>query len=387
MPAKVVQIEAFDPLLFRDGRPFAGDPGALNARSLPIPMPSTIAGFIRTFIGNQQGWNWKQDWQRAMQVKVLGPLLYRTQRLEMQGEFIFPAPADALVYNENGALRVAVLVPANPPGGSGCNLPHSGLKPLKVSVDTKPAGGYNFWKWSDMEQWLLGRGQPPSEQIEGLPRETRTHVAIDDKKGTSKEHHLFTVEYRAFEHLQRAQGDAVYYRWAMLARVELPEDVSATLDGVGTLGGERRAGFLHETQVWLECPETIRNALSHARKVRMVLATPAIFRDGWKPGWLNNDLQGTPPGTSVQLKLVGAAVKRHEAVSGWDYVHNRPKSVRWLAPAGSVYFFEIVDGSAERLTHEAWLQPMSDDEQDRNNGYGLALWGVWNDTDAGGNKP
>ncbi len=384
MTTKIVRIEAFDPLLFRDGRPFAAELGALDARSLTVPMPSTIAGFIRTFVGNQQRWAWDDEGFRASQIKMHAPLLYRLQGAEAQGEFVFPAPADALVYcDQNDTLQVDVLVPYEPPEGSGCILPNPKLKPLKVSVAAKPAGGYNFWKWSDMKSWLLGEGQPPSERIEALSREVRTHVEIDDASGTSKDRHLFTVEFRTFEHLHR--NGVVYYRWAMLARVALPDDLAVPLNGVGTLGGERRASFLHETQVWLECPETIRNALSHARKVRMVLATPAIFKDGWKPGWLNNDLQGTPPGTSVRLKLVGAAVKRHGAVSGWEYARGRPKPVRWLAPTGSVYFFEILSGSAESLINDAWLQPVSDNEKDRDSGYGLALWGVWNDKSTGGN--
>jgi len=385
MTVKQVCIEAFDPLLFRDARPFSNELGALTARSLPVPMPGTIAGFIRTFIGNQLGWNWERDFQRALTIKVHAPLLCRQRGFTDEGEFILPAPADALIYRESDTHKVAVLRPFKPPSNAGCNLPHPNLQPLRVEVEAKPESGYSFWEWSDLQSWLLDEPKVPSEPIEGLMRETRVHVAIDDTKGISKESHLYTVEYRAFEQLQ---GGA-YYRWSLLARVYMPDEATIPLSGVGLLGGEKRIVYLHETNQWLGCPESLQKALSTACYVRMMLATPAIFEDGWKPGWLNDDLVGSPPdAANVQLRLVAAAIKRHEAVSGWDYAKQRPKPVRWLVPAGSVYFFELLDGSAEVLASNAWLQPVSDDEANRNAGYGLALWGIWDKSQTiGGNNP
>jgi len=385
MAAKIVCIEALDPLLFRDARPFSNELGALMAQSLPVPMPGTVAGFIRTFVGNQQGWNWKCDFQRALAIKVYAPLLWRQRGFTGEGEFILPTPADALIYREGSNLQVAVLRPFQPPANAGCNLPHRKLLPLRVEVDTKPEGGYGFWKWSDLQDWLLDKPKVPSEPIEGLLRETRVHVAIDDTKGTSEESHLYTVEYRTFEHLQ---GSA-YYRWSLLARVDMPDDMEVTFDGIGLLGGEKRIAYLHEANWWLNCPDSLRAALSSTRYVRMMLATPAIFKSGWKPDWLNDDLEGSPPSApNVRLQLIAAAVKRHEAVSGWNYAKRCPKPVRWLVPAGSVYFFKLLDGSAEALASCAWLQPVSDAEPDRDAGYGLALWGIWNKSETvGGDEP
>jgi CRISPR-associated protein Cmr3 len=50
--------------------------------------------------------------------------------------------------------------------------------------------------------------------------------------------------------------------------------------------------------------------------------------------------------------------------------------VKRVVPAGGVYFFETVDGSASDLA-DRWLEPVSDDEQDCRDGFGLAVWGVW----------
>jgi CRISPR-associated protein Cmr3 len=112
----------------------------------------------------------------------------------------------------------------------------------------------------------------------------------------------------------------------------------------------------------------------------MVLATPALFDDGWKPKWAR---EGRPPGLDarddIKLKLVSACVPRWRPLSGWNFEIGKtgPKAVRRLAPAGSVYFFEV-SGAASALAR-LWLRPVSDQPQDRRDGFGLALWGTWSD--------
>ena len=48
-----------------------------------------------------------------------------------------------------------------------------------------------------------------------------------------------------------------------------------------------------------------------------------------------------------------------------------------MVPAGSVYFFEKVDGDARILATNGWLKPVSDAPQDCSDGFGLSLWGTW----------
>jgi CRISPR-associated protein Cmr3 len=74
-------------------------------------------------------------------------------------------------------------------------------------------------------------------------------------------------------------------------------------------------------------------------------------------------------------------VPRPEVVSGWDLVKGKPKKSRRLAPAGSIYFVEL-NGTPEdrrRWCDETWLACVSDAEQDRRDGFGLAALGTWED--------
>jgi len=378
MNSQMVRIRGIDSLLFRDGRPFGAEIGSLSARTLSCPYPATVTGFVRTFLGNRMliDWNRREDILRVLAIAVYGPLL------ERNGEAVFHAPADALITGTRKEPSVFALRPwQDLPEHAGCDLPKH-LVPLRVDTDEKPVKGYEYWDGASLMRWLEsadGSGFTPPQPVGKMEVEQRTHVAIDDEKGVSAESLLYSVEYLSFERY-RWGNNGSHERWALLARLESEEDLSLAR-GVGLLGGEKRLALLEpaEDSCWPTCSETLRRALSQSGRVRMFLATPAIFEGGWKPGWLNGKLEGSPPcARDMKLRLVAAAVKRRGAVSGWSYRQDRqqPKPLRLLAPAGSVYFFEVLDGDPVALA-EAWLRPVSDDVHDRRDGYGLALWGIW----------
>jgi CRISPR-associated protein Cmr3 len=142
------------------------------------------------------------------------------------------------------------------------------------------------------------------------------------------------------------------------------------LDHLHPLGGERR--LVHwktcESKLW-ECPPLVRTALETTTKVRLILATPAIFTGGWKPNLAHGPLK--------DFKLVGVSSGRWKAVSGWSLAPPRgPKAIRRMVPAGSVYFFTCEKGTAAALADQ-WLTSVSDDEQEQRDGFGLATWGTW----------
>jgi CRISPR-associated protein Cmr3 len=375
MSEQLLRIRGLDTLLFRDGRPFSNEPGAFIARTLRAPLPGTVAGFLRTRIGKRKGWNWDDNGPGdALKITVDGPILL------FNGQPVFHAPADALIYkdeNDQDKEKVMYLRPKTDADG-GTNIP-DGMLPMEVTEDVKPEPDYNFWKWEDIKRWLLhssGDNFQPPEKIQGLPLEERVHVEISDA-GTSEEGKLFSAQFLGFEqHRWEGFTGKPKEKWSIVAKVESDLD---NLNGVGQLGGENRPAVVEKAseQDWPVCPVDLKNALSTSTYVRMILATPAIFTHGWKPGWLDGQLTGSPPGANnCKLKLVAAAVKRREPVSGWDYKWKQPKPVRWMVPAGSVYFFEVQD-KTDFPVEQVWMKTVSDDPQDQKDGYGLALWGIW----------
>lgn len=393
MSEATLQIRAIDTLLFREGRPFTMDPGG-RADTMLMPLPSTLAGFLRTCIGKLAGASSPADWREiASRVWVRGPLM------TWDGSVILHAPADALVYHPNRdnkkVMDIMPLRPIAPPAGAGTDIP-GGMIPVQPRGEAKPAKGFDFWSWALVERWLRGE-HPTREELAAIQHlapsvDQRVHVEIDPASLGSREGRLFSTRMVAHEkHVFRPRKDRpeVHGEYSLLCRVEGLEE-GESLTGPETLGGENRLASIAPASVeWPCCPPDLRDKLRQATHVRMILATPAIFEWGWMPKWLDKTTkEGSPPGLDVRLKLVAAAVPRRQPVSGWDMENRRPKPVRWMAPAGSVYFFEVKGGNPGVLAEEGWLAPVSDDEEieephrpvskNRDDGFGLALWGVWN---------
>lgn len=363
-----------DELLARDSRPYGNFPGAY-ARTLPFPLPQTVAGAVRTAVGRDLNWDWGTDGPAlARQITVWGPLLYACPR-GGNWEVHLPQPLDALVVGssaqdvEDKLFSLRPMTPAELPPGAGTNLP-AGMWPLRVPTREKARDPARFWPLSAVWAWLAGRNPGKVRAIAGLVRHVRTHVRMDDH-GTAQEHGLFHSESLVFPDKATKNRPAQ----ALLLRARVPE--AWTPDPFVTLGGERGLAYLGSAPgTWPQVPQQLKAAVAGARRVRLYLATPGLFADGWKPGWLDTQLVGTPPGAGgVRLRLVAAAVGRKVWVSGWDMEKDQPKPMRAAVPAGSVYFFEVLDGDPTDLLRTS-LESVADDPADRSQGYGLALWGT-----------
>ncbi len=95
-------------------------------------------------------------------------------------------------------------------------------------------------------------------------------------------------------------------------------------------------------------------------------------------------LPGAGPGQllgssdSLKVELVAAKVSRPETVSGWNFQKMEPKPTRRVVPAGDVFWGRLSGAPDARLTwlDKTWGECISDEEQDRLDGYGLAVVGV-----------
>jgi len=386
-----------DPVVARDGRPFGIGQGN-RMRSLSWPYPSVLAGSLRTLLGKEAGGAFDPVMVEGLkQICIAGPMPL------IDNELYWPRPLDCVVREQEGPRKAMAIRPADPAEGEGCNLPQ-GLCPAMLDYegeDFKPGGIPAFWSTTRLKQWLLDpRGRdfdrPPDSLcldwdngfLNAPERDERIHVQMDCGKGVGCEDGIFVSA--GLDLTRPASAEP----WHLAVRVIADQSWRQHLDGLDSLhplGGERRlVRWLHSDEkhaagLW-DCPREIGTALAESHRVRMVLATPAIFAQGWKPGWLSDGpdgLEGSPPNSTLRLRLVSAVIERWRPISGWSLEAGRvgPKPVRRAAPAGSVYFFEIVEGTAKDLAR-LWLQSVCDHEQDRRDGFGLTLWGVWEPTPA-----
>jgi CRISPR-associated protein Cmr3 len=277
----------------------------------------------------------------------------------------------------------------------------------------KPLSGEStphFWHWQAFEKWLM---QPDDGLVTldelghgGAIGETRMHVRVDAGTQTAAEGMLFQTGGREFMRIKppkrQEEGQAEKLKEEQPADDRLPatrrladavrlalacasdDKADAQLHaGVGPMGGERRLARWRRVAGELpEWPAGLPEQIVKDGACRLLLLTPACFEAGLLPTWAQGGalptwLNSAALGLCVSVEAV--VLGRYQAVSGWDFEHNQPKAVRKLAPAGAVYFLKLdgTDAARKQFVEDVWMQCVSDDEQSRLDGFGLAALGVW----------
>jgi CRISPR-associated protein Cmr3 len=399
-------IEPLDPLIARDGKPAAVG----HFRTVSFPYPSMIAGAVRTRIGCENG---AFTIPRASLPELLKKVLVRgpvLTELDAEGkvlQWLAPAPRDAAILRDPDVPEERPIVrrlsprPLSAEEGMDSLREHS-LRPVAFAgaetYGKPPKKVPAFWNWKDFEAWLTAPADRPGIDlgalgIESLPVETRAHLALQPGERVGIDGMLFQTSGLRFLQGQEQDGRPslaprrfALSLWAQGATVA--GRPLALRQQIAPLGGERRlARWSPASAEWPRMPEAVREKIVSTRRARLILLTPAIFEGGALPGWNGGPW---PLDGSVKATVRAACVSRPEVVSGWDLAADngtdkpkgRPKRTRRLAPGGSVYFIEL-DGTPDDLRRwcdQTWLACVSDVEQDRRDGFGLAVLGTWEET-------
>lgn len=363
-------INPLEPLISRDSRPFGGQSGN-KMRSLNWLSLSVIAGTIRTAL-------WKEDTSRSPE--QLKKVEIRGGFPVVNGEMYFPRPLDILMSKEAELSKIYEISPMKSDEEPlGVQMPIEGLVPcMPVGLpdeDFKPEKMDAFWSAETMFSWLKqDRKKFNIKRTLPFPqKDERTHVSITPELGTAKDEILFTTTGLDFMHKDQKQLSCI----SACIDVNYNGLNALPKQFIAPCGGARRLADItldSKIESFWQAP----SSLVLGKKIRMILASPAVFEKGWLPGWIDEiSREGVIPGTAAKVRLTAAITERWQPLSGWNYERgkNGPKALRRVVPAGSVYFFELVSGALE--IDSVWLHSVCDLKQDKLDGFGLALWGNW----------
>lgn len=423
-------IDPHEPLIFRDGKPFGAIPG-VRAQSLPFPFPSTVAGGVRSLIGLNEHGQFAipyDELNRLKQFAIKGPILVElTQdgRDIEQDRWLIPAPADAQILKDSKQQqsRISQLVPRPFPTQfqTDVKLPDGmmlvGRKETRQQEEEyqseKPdPHAPRYWYWQHFVAWLKNPETYTDQLIHtadlghnGPVPQARVHVAIDPKTRAGKDQYLFDTVGMEFATLVRdknADATTAYeeqeaeprlhlHNARRLALAIIIDDKASTPDAPSPyaleerlhhFGGERRLVSWRKSQLNAPtCPEDLIKAISEQGQCRLILLTPAFFAKGFYPE------TRLPPRHNVQPVLRAIRIERPEIVSGWDLAaanRSQPaqKPTRRLAPAGTVLFLQLEGSKSDirKWVETSWLQCCTDGQQEANDGFGLAVPGIWSPT-------
>lgn len=357
-------LEALDVLFFRDGRPFMSGTEQMISG---LPLPQTFAGALRTALLRAAGCDFGQLRQALAEGKsfadavaqscgqarwigrlaVRGPWLARWQKSSDMPEVLVPVPATLHRVKGNNCTLYTLAPLRDKEELPGWTPLENGLRPLwlKHLAVTEPAEGYltpqGLAHFLDGKPVSVGEVVPAGDLF-GL--DYRIGIGISPERLVSEPSQIYGRGFLALK-----AGVWLY------VEVCLPEDApNGALDALTTLafGGESRHVRCRRLQKPFDWPRC-----TTVGKPLVLLTTPCVCADGWKPKSLNG-------------RLTAAAVSGAVAFSGWDLARGGPKPTRFAVPAGSVYFLKALP--------ENDLPPsLAETDDEYRQGWGCYVTGVW----------
>jgi hypothetical protein len=354
-----VAFEPRDTVLVRDGRQF--DAG-LDATAEPtLPGPSTVAGAVYAAYGGRE----------PEPTAVRGPLF--AQQSPVGWTTYLPVPRDVVV----------------PPYGA----------EVLQRLRPRPAGATVTDLSGDCVQWLVGEGDTLSGWVSGQTLSDyltgqlfqpygealvadRDRVAVrgelepllvaEARVGLARDRQRMVRDGMLYQvtHLRAADGAA------LLVQCVLPDGWDRSPQGPTPLGGRGRLADVHVVKGvdWPPGPQVFPDG-----RVLVYVATPAIWRTGWKIP-LPDDTDLVAAAVDAPQPIATASPRRGMAAT---------RALRWAVPAGSVYLLAFRGKPGQAADRAArWARDVhgkqygmdhgrAPDDKLITAGFGVVLTGVW----------
>jgi len=359
MMSILLEFNSFDGLFFRDAKPFSKGTD-FRARSIFPPLPSVVRGALRTKYFSENMQNFSKagvDGDPSETIRI------NCVMLKYQSELYVPVPQNFEIVVEDGVCKAFLLDIKPAPECSTYPLPYVLTVP-DCFEGSEPAKGEDFIRIKDIAGILQGSQKtvPCIRLSDIMFRELKTGIAADYRTGTNIKSMLYQSEMLyPFDE----QNNPV-------SLVALADRVNEVVpDGLLKLGGEGKAAYYHEIDTAIL--RDLAYEIDVQKHFSVTLLSPAIFKNGWCPGWLSNTEEGQWIGkyNGVKVRLVAAACSRPVPISGFDMKRKLPKPMYYAAAAGSVYYFELLDGSPEAVLSAFHMRNISELQQEEGLGYAL----------------
>jgi len=359
-----IKIDAIDTLFFKDGKPFSMGEETWADGIFP-PSPSVIYGALCSYILSENN-----SYTKIKQEELFNELKITNIFYRIKNDNYFPLPLD-FVYKKNKSAaeknrekntklyKVSLLT------GKQMNVVSSIPNPISViRADDEVEGLSNaFINDTTLLNYLQGYIDSEIDCID-----INDHLIIESKIGIGRDNKTHTTE------------ESKLYRVGM----RRPKNFSIIVDLKGIeqinkktnfikLGAEGKIAKISQAKISYSFQNDISITSNY---FKIYLQTPSFFKKGWLPSWIDeNTFIGQY--NDLKLKLITAFIGKPLNLGGFDMLKKMPKPMRKAVPAGSVYYFEILNGDFEKVKNSFNNKSISEFNTDIF-GYGLALVGIYN---------
>ncbi len=359
-------LQPNDTFFFRDGRPFRKGEQSEGYSIFP-PLPSTILGALRTAYIAEHGDLSTFYAGNGKLAKIIGTSEPDSLgSIHLKGVFLadkksniyYPIPSDLVtkkhvqLVKEKNRLYKLELSPEKSNFISNSPLDQH-LRWDKDDDDVEIEASDRLGHL-DIRDYLLGIQKTlKSKPFEDFVRlEPKTGIERDHKTLTPKDNMLYRINMSRFQSrfLNTKERKALPELGFVVdyeCNIELPENGMLKLGGEGKSFFYRKSCYNPDSLATKEDIKILKEAIRSSDAFKLYFATPAIFKNGWLPKWID---EKTHKGQylisdtdSISVELVTAAVDKPIAIGGWDMKKKAPKPTRHAVPAGSVYYFKILD--------------------------------------------
>ncbi len=319
-----IEINAFDTLFFKDGKPFSMGEDVWASGIFP-PAPSVFYGMLQTTFAAQQNIAPKQIANETQNLKING--IY----LKLNDQLLFPIPADVFVPKNNivsgeeqSSLRLVMKdnIPNSSLSGKGV------LKILHSNTNEKIKDyfGKAFLSKINFEEYTNGSNDVWFYQLSDfLSSEAKVGIGKDPASNTTSKGKLYRVGMVRPEAVSLQGKDYKLSFVIDFNGIDLSEKSNLL-----RLGAEYKTAYFNT----IKKPKISLPKIS-SEYLCLYLATPAIFENGSFPTFFNQKSFD-----AVQFEMVSCAIGKAQYLGGFDMVKRYPKPMKKVVPAGSVYYLK-----------------------------------------------
>lgn len=371
-----LQIRPIDTWFFRESRPHDAA-GASELSSLFPPPIRTLAGALRSFIGEKLKIDWQSlrcknsdfDFKTVLgDANNLGQMELNGAWLCYQGMRLYPAP---LYLMRNDIMRLMPGAPVR------CDLGEKVRLPVipKECEDYKALG--SAWLTAKGMDKCLTNSIPDEQDIIGPDKlfsyEARLGIGIDNKTRNVIDKQLYQTRHIRLSPDVHIELDIK----------NLPGQVVACLpanNAIIRFGGEgRMASIQAQTQA-----EAMPSASAEAiETIALHFITPAdfsgsMFPKDFKQIELSDKTVWQGVINGIELAIEAAVIGKVHREGGWDMENRQPRAVKSYIPGGSVWFCRLKKHyDKQTLYNQLHNRCIGDDSA---YGRGHILLGHWQDT-------